>query len=149
MGTQHRPRPIVAGEYDQGVFINPGFFDCLHHLPHWPINLLNCIAISPPLALTLEGIRGKHRCMRHVMGQIKEKRFVLISRNPLNRFLRVAFGKKLLISRHINQFTSSNKWHLKGELIALIKNTSSLPLPWWCGHIVTTRCSKMVIKPAF
>ena len=54
MVSVSQPWAVAAGEEQEGVFLDALAFQCLHHLPHRPVDFLKHISVKPGAGLALE-----------------------------------------------------------------------------------------------
>ena len=65
-----QPGAVIAGEQDQGVFVQSQIPERIQHLPHAPVDFLHHVAIQPPQAPAVELRCDKQGDMWEGVGEV-------------------------------------------------------------------------------
>ena len=84
------PRSVVAGEKDHGVVVDALLLEGSEDFTDRPIDFHDHIAVEPLLRLALELFRHVERHVGHRVGDVEEKRAVLLALDEIHGLLGVA-----------------------------------------------------------
>ena len=101
-----KPRPIVAREQHQRVFIDPELLQRLQNLSHTAIDFGNHVSQNTVATLACSGFGDKQRHVRHWVGQVGKERRVgrVTSTDKRDDPVGKSRGEQLLVGLHAHHF---------------------------------------------
>ena len=93
---------VVAGENDQCIFVDLGFFERFQNFTDAPIHFLNDIAVESIIGAAREFFGNEKGNVGRRVGEIEKKGLLLVFANESHRMIGVALGKVALIWVFLN-----------------------------------------------
>ena len=134
------PWAVVGGVDDECVLIELQLAEGFENLSGGPIEFLDAVAIETDLALAFELRRGVDRDVRHAVGEIDEEGLLLVGRDELDRFFRVAFRECVLIDWIFDDFGVA---HERDEVFLLVCFDALSGDPFAQGNIIGQRLGRV------
>ena len=100
----NQPGAVIAGEEDEGVFVQSGGPQRVEHATHGGIEFLHHIAIQPAQAFALLLSRSEERHMGESVGEVEKEWLGLVLGDEVRRLLGITPCERGLIGRLLDQF---------------------------------------------